>query len=79
LARTLERVCADRECPSTQMPTLIAARNWATTSTVGWIVAGAGLFSALVLWASKPDTRLSLFINADTNTGLAQLGFWGRW
>lgn len=78
LSRTLERVCQNRECPSTQTPTLIAARNWATASTVGWIVAGAGVFTALVLWASNPDTKFSLFATAEPSTGLAQVGLWGR-
>jgi hypothetical protein len=46
----LSRSCsADKRCPADKQSELSAAKAWATASTVGFVVAGAGLGTGLIL------------------------------
>lgn len=78
--RTLDQRCdANRSCPNDVRSDLDQAKTWATVSTAGFIVAGAGAVSGVVLLlvSRGPATPRSPTASVRPTVGLGSVGLHG--
>lgn len=53
--KTLDRECPEKRCPAASEEELVSAKRWAALSTVGFVLAGAGVGISAFLFATTPS------------------------